>query len=474
MNARRRGLEHRVSDQYAMSQTPRRNSMAIAALLAARLFGIDSAAAHMAETPKENVMANENNEASKATPLGRLTGVAAETGQLLEVNDHLWVSKDISDSILVTSREGNVIINTGMIGNGDQHRERFSSVSDGKTHTIVITQCHGDHFGGAYELSDADTQIVTHENYQQCREYWRELAVFYKRRSSKLWASVLGERGNVQDKLREVTADKTFKEEHSFELGGRIFELYSAPGGESQDGVIVWLPQDRTLISGNLFGPVFGNMPNLYTIRGDKNRSAKAFIESLDNVRAFKPEVIVTGHEVIRGAQQIDRILQDVRAAVMHIYQYTIDGMNAGKDVHTLMREVQLPEDLEVGQAHGKLSWCVRAIWEEYAGWFHYDATTSLYPIPASAVAGDVVELAGNDALISRANKYLESEQALEALHLINMVLSAQPRSSDALQAKIAAHEILLKQAGGENFSEVMWLKSEIEEAQQTLESIQD
>jgi alkyl sulfatase BDS1-like metallo-beta-lactamase superfamily hydrolase len=225
------------------------------------------------------------------------------------------------------------------------------------------------------------------------------------------------------------------------------------------------------LISGNLFGPVFGNLPNLYTIRGDKLRSAKRFLQSLEFVRGLQPLVIVTGHEVINGAAEIEHALVKMRDAVLFVYNYTIDGMNAGKDVFTLMNDIDLPEHLQIGQAHGKLSWCVRAIWEEYGGWFHYDATTSLYAVPASAVAADIVELAGGaDALGARAERYLANKQPLEALHLLNTVLVVEPGNTRALQAKIDAHQILLERSRGENFSEVMWLKSEQQAAQALLD----
>ncbi len=185
---------------------------------------------------------------------------------------------------------------------------------------------------------------------------------------------------------------------------------------------------------------------------------------------SLEPEVIVTGHEIIEGEAQIRESLQRVRGAVMYVHDYTVAGMNEGKDVYTLMREVTLPEDLQVGQAHGKLSWCVRAIWEEYAGWFHYDATTSLYGVPATAVAADMVELAGADALTARAEEYLARQQPLEALQLLQVVLQAEPTNAPALRAKIVAHQQLLEATGGENFSEVMWLKSEIAAAEALLE----
>jgi alkyl sulfatase BDS1-like metallo-beta-lactamase superfamily hydrolase len=423
------------------------------------------------ENNRERMMSDNDGDAAGATRLGAMTGIASREEQLVEINDHLWVSKDISDSILITTPAGNVVINTGMPGNGGQHRERFQTVSQQPVEYIIITQCHGDHFGGVYDIRDSETRVITQDGYVECREYWRILDDFYKRRSSKLWGSVLGKRGDVKNIIREVSPDITFRDDYQLQLGGRQLELYATPGGESEDGIVVWLPQDRTVITGNLFGPVFGNMPNLYSIRGDKIRSSKRFIKSLDFVAALQPEVIVTGHEVIRGEANVQEALAKLRAAVVYVYDYTIEGMQAGKDVHTLMREVSLPEDIQVGQAHGKLSWCVRAIWEEYAGWFHYDSTTSLYGVPASSVAADITELAGGaDVLAARAERYLEGGQPLEALQLINTTLQAEPANQRALQAKITAHEQLLQASGGENFSEVMWLKSEIEFAKAQLD----
>jgi alkyl sulfatase BDS1-like metallo-beta-lactamase superfamily hydrolase len=414
----------------------------------------------------------DNNEQSAApTQLGSMVGIAARGDQLGQVNDHLWVSKDISDSILITTEAGNVVVNAGMPGNGEQHRQRFRGINQLPIEYLIITQCHGDHFGGAAGLRDPDTRIITQQRYEECREYWRILHDFYARRSNKLWGSMIKNQAEIKAKIQEITADITFDERHNFELGGRQFELYAAPGGESEDGVVVLLPQDRTLITGNLFGPIFGNMPNLYTLRGDKIRSAKRFIKSLDFVCALHPAVLVTGHEVIVGEEVIQRALAKLRDAVLFVYDYTVDGMNAGKNVHTLMNEIELPDHLQVGQGHGKLAWCVRAIWEEYAGWFHYDATTSLYGVPASSVAADIVELAGGaEVLAARAERYLEQQQPLQALHLIDTALLVEPLSTRALQAKIAAHQQLLQISKGENFSEVMWLKAEIDSAQKILD----
>ena len=80
------------------------------------------------------------------------------------------------------------------------------------------------------------------------------------------------------------------------------------PGGETLDGLAVWLPEERTVWIGNLMGALWGALPHLSTIRGDRPRSAMLFIESVQRVLDLEPELLLTGHdEPIRGAERIQR-----------------------------------------------------------------------------------------------------------------------------------------------------------------------
>ena len=79
-----------------------------------------------------------------------------------------------------------------------------------------------------------------------------------------------------------------------------------------------------------------------------------------------------------------------MRDAMQAVHDRTVELMNAGADVHTAMRDVRVPEHLDVGEGYGKTSWNVRAIWEMYAGWFQHRSTTELYGVAPHSVAGDV------------------------------------------------------------------------------------
>ena len=379
------------------------------------------------------------------------------------ITEFVFMAKDISNAYLVTTPAGDVMVNTGFMDNVERTKGLLAPRRTGPLRYIILTQAHPDHYGGVPAFREAETRIIAERRFVDTWRYFHELGPYIARRSAKLWASTMKRAANAP-RPPEVVPDIAVDRRYELELGGRHFEVISTPGGESLDSLTVWMPKERIAFTGNLFGPVFLAVPNLVTVRGDKPRLVQRYLRSLDTVRRLGAQLLITGHgEPIRGAEVIRAALDKMHAAVSYINEAVIAGMNAGTDVHTLMREIKLPPQLAIGEGHGKVSWAVRSIWEEYSGWFHYDSTTSLYGVPRSSIAADLVELAGGaGALAARARQRLSEGRPLEALHLLDVALGAERTNAEALAVKREALEALLREAGGANLSEVMWLKSEI------------
>ena len=102
-----------------------------------------------------------------------------------------------------------------------------------------------------------------------------------------------------------------------------------------------------------------------------------------------------------------------------------------------------------MGQGYGKVTWSARAIWETYQGWFHGRSTTELYPVPYWSVSPDLVALAGGPGPVAIAAAAKVERAPVEALHLAEAALAADPRHRGALEASLAAHRRLL--AGSTN-----------------------
>ena len=147
-------------------------------------------------------------------------------------------------------------------------------------------------------------------------------------------------------------------------------------------------------------------------------------------------------------------------------------GMNGGKTVWELMRDIQLPPELELSQGHGKVSWSVRAAWEIVAGWYYYDTIANLYHVPEAAIHEDLVDLAGGpDQLADRARRYLREGKPLEAIRLLDVAAGSPSRR--VLETRIEAVERLLEGArtGLGNYSEIGLLEADLRASRDRLAS---
>ena len=393
------------------------------------------------------------------------------------INDFIVVAEANSNVYLIETLEGGILINTGMGFETpviDHNLRKFSQVP---IKYIITTQGHVDHVGGVqyFRTQFPDLQYIATSANEEHQGYDARLQKFRAARSAfrfqddfvKVftdYAQAGYTKINAQDR---PVADISFDNRYEFSLGGLDVMLIAAAGAETNDSLIVWLPQHNIVLTGNLFGCPFGHFPNLVTIRGDRYRDALTCAAAAQTVLDLDAELLLYGHhEPVAGADVIRAEVTAYRDAVLYVHDEVVKGMNAGKALHTLQQEISLPAECEVGQGYGKINWSIRAIWESYAGWFKHESTTELYSVPQQAIHADLVELAGVDALVERARqKYLAGKNE-EALHLLDIVRNAEPDHAGAAALAIEVHEKLLEDANTfcttGNFWLVGWLQNQI------------
>ena len=402
----------------------------------------------------------------KATPLANLVRAGDKQIEAEAITPFVFMAHDVSNAYLVTTSDGDVMVNTGFNASADRNVALFAPHRTGSLKYIFLTQSHADHFGGIPEFKEPGTKVVGGPEFNEALGDMMGLQSFFGPRTFKLWGSTMSQGGPMKPQPH-VVPDLLVDDRMTIEVGERTFELISAPEGETVDNILVWMPREKIVFTGNTFGPVWLSMPFLNTLRGDKPRLVRTFLKSLAKVRDLDAEILITGHGApIIGKDRIKEDLDRIEAAVTYVRDYTLEGMKAGKDVHQLVREFTFPGNVAIGDFHGKASWAVKSIWQEYSGWFHYeDGTTALYGVPRSSVHADIAELAGGaGALAARAKVHVDAGRPLEALHLLDIALGAEPGNAEALMVKKAASQALLEASGGSNLSETMWLRSEIAE----------
>ena len=386
------------------------------------------------------------------------------------IEDFLYRSGGTTASYLVRTREGRVIVNTGMGWEAPHHQRVFAAACPGPTPYIVTTQGHVDHVGGVSLFREPGTRYVAQASNAKCQADDARIAPF-RTGTALLWFGNLGSLvGDFAARYPGVsrgqdrpTPDVAFDRRMAFRVGDLEFELLSMPGGETVDSCVVWLPQHRIALVSNLFGPLFPHFPNFNTLRGDLYRFPEPYLANTRAVRELQPELLVTGrHLPIRGRALIDACLARLHDAVEFVHRETLARINAGKDVYAIMREVELPPQLRVGQGYGAVRWAARTIFESYTGWFQRRSSSELYAVDPGAGAADLAELAGAEAALERARKRLAGGESVVAIQLAEAVLANDAAHAGAARVLVDAHEALLAAGGDANFWESGWLRHQI------------
>lgn len=397
------------------------------------------------------------------------------------INDFILMSKSVTNCYVVTSEAGDVVINTGLPGQGELHRKRFEEMLGRplKVRKIVFTQDHLDQTGGWEAFADPGVDLVGQRELEPLAEERSRLGPFFAKRNRRILRAIqkkMAREGSQPARVapKPVKLTVSFGDCHGFEVGGRRFHLISTPSGETLNAICIWLPSEAILFTGNYMSAVFGTMPNFYTLRGDRQRSVPGYLREFGRLIDLDAELLITGHgEPLNGKDNIRASLSKIRDAIVYMHDETVRRMIAGEDLHSIMQSVELPHKLKLSSlGRGPTRWYVRSIWEEYTGWFRQELTSELYATPAAAVWPTLAQMAGGaQAVANQAEAFLQAGEPEKALHLVEMAIAAAPDDKQVRTTEARILVQLINNTGGVGFDEIGWLESKLGEAREIVEA---
>jgi alkyl sulfatase BDS1-like metallo-beta-lactamase superfamily hydrolase len=383
-----------------------------------------------------------------------------------KVNDAIYLALGFSNTFLVRTDDGNVVIDTSSPVSAKKHYELLRQVSDAPVRYVILTHGHPDHTGGLRYWIEPGTKLVVQQNYLELRGYQERLKNYLGRTGAAQFGLDPGTiNAFTRVPAKQVEPAVAFGDKYEFELGGTKFELLSTPG-ETYDHLCVWVPKYKAAFVGDNY---YESFPNIYTLRGTKPRWALDYVASLNKILALGPEIMLPSHgQPVEGKEKIVERLTRYRDAILYVHDATVKGMNDGKDVFTLMREIKLPPELNVGEAYGKIDWSVRGIYEGYVGWFDLNPAT-MYDQPPTAAEPELVRMAGGPAAVAAKAKAMAASDPVTAVRLADAALMVEPKSKPALEAKLAALKAL--QSASRNLIEGAWLTTAVRETKRALDA---
>jgi len=385
-----------------------------------------------------------------------------------KVVENIYRLEGLCNSYLIKTKAGNIIVDPGGASNPNNWLQKVNGNKSVKS--ILITHGHEDHVAGIdlWKGKNEIPVVAQREivNVVKLQDMFAKLST----------VRVAKQRGQQIPKVfpeneeTRLSVNKLFVDNYTYKLGGLTFKMIHT-GGESPDNSVIWIPELKAFFIGDNY---YTSFPNIYTLRGTTPRWPLEYIKALELGINYQPDVLLPGHgEPILGKENIISALSAYRDAIKFVHDETVKGINDGKDVFTLMKEIKLPEKYKsyFSESYGKVSWTVRGIYNYYIGWFD-ENISNMFDEPSYSIYPLITEMTGKDAIIKKTNEMLQGDEAVKALHMTDLILLNEPKDKSALETRLKAVDNLRIKSS--NWIEFNWLNSEQKKIKNLLSSSAD
>ncbi|MGW7001946.1 alkyl sulfatase dimerization domain-containing protein [Streptomyces sp. NPDC054933] len=368
---------------------------------------------------------------------GRFTGP-----ELVRIGERGGFLPAFANVAVFDTGDGLVLVDSGDFRTADTLHTAVGAFSDAGVRAVVYTHGHIDHVFGVFPFdaaADRDgtgrPEVIGHE---------AVAARFDRYRATAGYNGWINRRQFGVPGLEWPTTyrypDTVYRDRLTVRRGDLTFELTHARG-ETDDHTYVWIPELKTVCTGDLF---IWNSPNAGNPQ-KVQRYPEEWARALRAMRALGAEVLLPGHGVpILGADRIGQALDDTAELLETLCTQTRDLMNAGLRLDEVIHAVRVPGELlakpYLHPAYDEPEFVVRNLWRLWGGWYDQNPA-HLKPAPQAAVATELAAAAGGARVLAdRAMELLDAGELRLACHLAETAALAAPEDRGIARVRAAVY----------------------------------
>jgi glyoxylase-like metal-dependent hydrolase (beta-lactamase superfamily II) len=210
--------------------------------------------------------------------------------------------------------------------------------------TVLITHAHWDHVGGHsyFRSLNPAVRFIGRSNYRD------ELAIDAMADPAGL-RQFFGDKFRLEDVL-SYKPDVTIDRATTMVIGGTRFSLLPTRGGETDDAMLVHMPDQGVLFVGDILMPYLG-------APFEPEGSVDGLLAAIDQVHALKPQMLLHGHEPLTRAFASTAMLDDLRPHLQWLRDETLAAMKRGTPRAAIQQANLMPPTLQASSSEVHLAY---------------------------------------------------------------------------------------------------------------------
>ena len=204
--------------------------------------------------------------------------------------------------------------------------------------------------------------------------------------------------------------------------------------GDVTEHLWVWLPEDRTLFSGD--SPPHGVFPAVETARFEIGRNPDEMLSAVETTLAMAPEYVVPGHSrILQGEDDVQAIMEPTRDAIAflidQVFRYALSNRSADELLDDLHLPPAIAANPELQPYYHRWEWMVRQRFTKLVG-FIDDSMDYLSLNEIDESRRLVPLLGGRERVLALANTAVEGDPRWAA-RLATYLLQVDASDTEAL-----------------------------------------
>lgn len=209
--------------------------------------------------------------------------------------------------------------------------------------TVFVTHAHWDHVGGqrTFRALQPAPRFIGRSN------FGHELAV-----DAMADVSVLKRffgAGYRQEDVLAYAPDVSVEQRTELQIGDTRFVLWPTRGGETDDALLIELPESGTLFVGDIVMPYFG-------APFSEEGSVDGLLAAIDQVAALKPRLLLHGHEPLTRVFNSTAMLQALKPPLAWLRDETLRRLALGEEREAVQQANLMPPSLKTDGAEVQLA----------------------------------------------------------------------------------------------------------------------